>query len=235
MEFRNYLLSALAKTDLLALLPSLSEISLERGKVLLEPGDPIHHVIFPSTVVISVVTLMEDGAGVESATVGPESVVALLPALASQSSRSRMFVQIAGSAMRLPAAVLRQRAAESPPLMTLLLRHVAATNFQAEQSVACNALHDAPSRLARWLLMTQDRTGGQTLPLTQDYMAIMTGVQRTTISALANQLRNAGLIKFSRGNIEITDRAGLEAYACECYHLVRDEFDGLGFGRRLFR
>ena len=107
------------------------------------------------------------------------------------------------------------------------MRHSASINFQAEQGVACNVLHDAPARLARWLLMTQDRTGNRVLPLTQEYMSVMTGVQRTTISAVANHLRSAGLIRFSRGNVEILDRAGLEAAACECYQAVRGEFDGL--------
>ncbi len=227
MEFRNSLLAALAAVDLAALLPALTETSIERGQDLFLPGDLATHVFFPSTCVLSVVTHMSSGQNVESSTVGPETASPLLAALAGQPVKARVFAQIGGGAIRIPTSVLRARAAENPALMTLLLRHAAAIGFQAEQGVACNVLHDAPQRLARWILMTQDRTGGKSLPLTQDYMAVMTGVQRTTISVVANQLRAAGLIRYSRGNLEVIDRAGLEAYACECYRAIREEFDSL--------
>lgn len=171
---------------------------------------------------------MENGQNVESSTIGPETATPLLAALAGQPVRARIFAQIGGGAIRIPASMLRAQALASPGLMTLLLRHAGAIGFQAEQGVACNVLHGAPQRLARWILMTQDRTGSRSLPLTQDYMAVMTGVQRTTISMVANQLRAAGLIRYSRGNLEVLDRAGLEAYACECYRAIREEFDGLG-------
>lgn len=227
MEFRNYLLSALGEADRQAILPALVEISLERGQVLFEPGEAVQQVYFPSSAVLSIATVMADGDAVESSTIGHESGSPLLWALAAQPSKARIFAQIGGSAVRAPAAVLRARAAESPALMNLLIRHAASLAFQSEQGVACNILHGAAPRLARWLLMTQDRTGSRTLPLTQEYLSVMTGVQRTTISALANQLRSAGLIRFSRGNIEILDRPGLEGAACECYRAIRDEFDGM--------
>lgn len=227
MEFRNSLLAALPKADLSALLPAFTETSLERGADLFMPGDQPLQVFFPSNCVLSVATHMENGQAVESSTVGPETATPLLAALSGHSVKARIFAQIGGGAIRLPATALRARAAESPALMTLLLRHASAIGFQAEQGVACNVLHDAPQRLARWLLMTQDRTGSRVLPLTQDYMAVMTGVQRTTISAVATQLRSAGLIRYSRGNLEVVDRAGLEAYACECYGAIREEFDSL--------
>jgi CRP-like cAMP-binding protein len=231
VEFRNSLLAALADADRAVLLPALTETSIERGQDLFSPDDPATHVFFPSTCVLSVVTHMASGQNVESSTVGPETATPLLAALAGQRVKARIFAQIGGGAIRIPASVLRGRAAENPALMTLLLRHAAAIGFQAEQGVACNVLHDAPQRLARWILMTQDRTGGRALPLTQDYMAVMTGVQRTTISVVATQLRDAGLIRYSRGNLEVIDRAGLEAYACECYRAIREEFDGLRNGQ----
>lgn len=227
MEFRNYLLGALTRIDREELLPSLSEITLERGQVLFEPGQAVEQVYFPSSTVLSIITVMKNGTGVESSTVGHETAAPLLAALARQPAKGRIFAQIGGAAIKLSAAVLRARVLASPALFALLLRHAGAINFQAEQGVACNALHPAPTRLARWILMTQDRTGGRSLPLTQDYMAIMTGVQRTTISAVANQLRNEGLIQFSRGNLEVLDRPALEARACECYRAIRDEFDAL--------
>jgi CRP-like cAMP-binding protein len=227
VEFRNFLLSALPQPDLISLLPFLTETSLERGQVLFEPGDAVQQVFFPSSAVISVVTRMTNGDGVESSTVGHETAAPLLSALADLPARARYFAQIGGGAMKLPAAALRARVTQSAGLSALLLRHAATISFQAEQGVACNALHHAPSRLARWILMTQDRTGARSLPLTQDYMAIMTGVQRTTISAVANHLRSAGLIRYSRGNLEVVDREGLEAHACECYGAIRNEFDAL--------
>jgi CRP-like cAMP-binding protein len=227
VEFRNSLLSALTKSDREAVLPAMTEWPLERGRVLFEPGQRVEQVFFPSSAVISVVTIMGNGQGVESSTVGHESAVPLLSALSGQPIRARIFAQIGGGGIMVPAGVLRERAVQSPSMMSLLLSHVGAISFQAEQGLACNALHDAPTRLARWILMTQDRTGSGVLPLTQDYMAIMTGVQRTTISAVANQLRSEGLIRYSRGNLEVTDRAGLEARACECYNAIRDEFDSL--------
>ena len=227
VEFRNYLLKALSAVDRQAFLPHLAEISLERSQVLFEPGDTVEQVFFPSNAVLSIVTVMSDGHAVESSTVGHESAAPLLWALSNVPSKSRVFAQIGGAAMRMPAAVLREKAGESPVLTAMLHRHAASLAFQSEQGVACNILHAAPARLARWLLMTQDRTGNRSLPLTQEYMSVMTGVQRTTISAVANQLRSAGLIQFSRGNVEIQDRPGLEAFACECYRVIRTEFDGL--------
>ncbi|HEY0436420.1 MAG TPA: Crp/Fnr family transcriptional regulator [Phenylobacterium sp.] len=236
MEFRNHLLSAFEDGDIQALLPSLAEVTLDRGQVLFEPGDPPENVFFPSNAIVSVVTVMEDGSAVETSTIGRESGTPLLNALAGEPSRTRVFAQIPGAAIRMPGRALRARAAASPALSALLMRHAASITFQAEQGVACNILHEASARLARWLLMTQDRTGSRSLPLTQEYMAVMTGVQRTTISAVANQLRAAGLIRYSRGNIDITDRKGLEAAACECYRAVRAAFDDIeaasGGGRR---
>jgi CRP-like cAMP-binding protein len=227
VEFRNHLLAALPGPDLHTLLSSFVETPLARGEVLLEPGDEARWVYFPSSAVLSVVTPMLDGAAVETSSVGFESAAPLLAVMANRPTKVRVFAQIGGAAIRVSAQSLRHQADTSPPLRALLLRHADAIGFQAEQGVACNALHHAPARLARWLLMTQDRTGNGTLPLTQEYLAIMTGVQRTTISALANDLRSAGLIRFSRGNVEIVDRDGLERVACECYAVVREEFRSL--------
>jgi CRP-like cAMP-binding protein len=227
VKFRNYLLSALGPADLAALLPALSEVSIPRGQVFFEPGSQVDEVIFPSNAVMSVVTVMRDGQAIESSTIGRESATPLLWALGNQPSKGRIFAQIGGAAIKLRAEALRARVAESPELMALMLRHAGSITFQAEQGVACNVLHDAAARLARWLLMTHDRTGHASLPLTQEYMGVMTGVQRTTISVVANQLRAAGLIRFSRGTVDILDRQGLEARACECYVAVRSEFDSL--------
>jgi CRP-like cAMP-binding protein len=227
VKFRNNLLAALEPADLAELMPEFSEASLGRGQVLFEPDDMPASVYFPGTAVLSVVTLMRNGTAVESATIGHESASPLMAALADRPTKNRIFAQIGGSAIQLPAKALRNRASSSTKFMSLLLRHSVSTSFQAEQGIACNVLHNASARLARWLLMTEDRTGGRYMPLTQDYMAIMTGVQRTTISSVAAEMKAAGLIRYTRGNVEIVNRSGLEARACECYAAIRDDFDTL--------
>jgi len=227
VEFRNFLLSALSPDDLDALAPGLKQISLKRGDVLCDYGNIPEKVIFPNTAVLSIVTVMSDGSAVESSTIGHESATPLLWALSREPNKGRVFTQVGGTAYTLSALKLRKQALQSPELMALLLRHIASISFQAEQGVACNVLHSARARLARWILMTQDRVGQHALPLSQEYMAVMLGVQRTTITLVAGQLRDAGLIQFARGVLEVTDRDGLESVACECYQEVRQEFDAL--------
>jgi CRP-like cAMP-binding protein len=225
--FRNYLLRALAADDLAAISPSMRELSLPTAQVLYAAGDPVDVIHFPSTAVLSIVTCMRDGRSVETATVGFESAVGLLPALAQQPAPSSIFAQIGGSAIGIPAAVLRNRVSVSPTLMMLVLRFAQSNASQAEQSVACNALHNVAARLARWLLITDDRVGNHLVPLTQEYLAIMVGVQRTTVSAAAAELKTAELIRYVRGRIEIIDRAGLERRACECYAVNHEAFTRL--------
>jgi CRP-like cAMP-binding protein len=217
MEFRNTLLSALGAADLAALFPVMKEGALASGQVLCEPGQAMDRVYFPSSAVISVVTVMQDGRDVETASIGHEGVAGLLSALTGISPATRMYVQMPGSAISLPAAALRDRVGESPALMKLSLRCAQATNMQTEQSVACNALHHLSARLARWLLICQDRVDSPIMILTQDYMGVMAGALRSSISIAASEFKRAGLIRYSRGLVEILDRAGLEDRACECY------------------
>ena len=208
-------------------MPQLREVSLSRGQSLFEPGDNADLIYFPSSACISVVEVMQDGKVFETATIGRESAAGLLDAMARTAAVTRTFVQIAGSATTLPSAALRARLTESPSLSQLCFRHLRATTRQAEVAVACNLAHDAHARLARWLLMTEDRTGSATFPLTQDYMAVMTGVQRTTVSVMAASLKKAGFIDYRRGNMVIVDQEGLKAQACECYGLMEAEFAAL--------
>lgn len=230
VEFRNFLLSSLGAADLQALMPSLSEVSLNQGQVLFEVGAPVECVYFPSSAVISVVTVMGDGRSVESSTIGRESGVGLLNAVSRQPMGSRVFAQIGGSALRMPAAAVRRRVVEAPEFSLLMLRHVHAALIQAEQFIACNALHNAEQRLARWLMMTADRTGTPSFALTQEYMAVMTGVQRTTVSALAAAFKDRGLIRYSRGHVEILDAGGLSEVACECAGVAHRQFTDLRNG-----
>lgn len=221
MIFRNRLLSALSEVDVAALIPHMVEVTWGPGELLYEVAGPVLEAHFPSSAGLSVVSVMSDGICVECATVGSESAVGLLPALSGGVSSNRTFVQLAGSGISILAVALRRRAAESADFVDLLLRFAQVVIAQEEQSVACNALHGPESRLARWLLQTQDRLNTRVMPLTQEYLAIMLGVQRTTVSAAASQLRDEGLIRYSRGQLEILDRSGLERRSCECYEAVR--------------
>jgi CRP-like cAMP-binding protein len=170
---------------------------------------------------------MSDGKAVESATIGRESCAGLLDAVAEQPSQARIFVQIGGSATKIPAAAYRARFLQSPALIKLSLRHARASAIQAEQGVACNIAHGVEARLARWLLMTQDRVGQASFPLTQEYMAIMTGVQRSTVSVMAAQFKKQGLVDYTRGQLKILDRKALVGRSCECYGVIAEQFRGL--------
>ena len=208
-------------------MPDLCEVSLSQAEVLFDVGDMADHVYFPSSAVISIVTVMEDGRSAESHTIGRESGVGLVNAASRMAVQSRVFAQIGGGALRLPASSLRRRLASSPTMLEHLMRHVHATLLQAQQFTACNVLHSADQRLARWLLMTADRTGSASFPLTQEYMAIMTGVQRSTVSVIAGTLKKAGVIDYVRGQVVVRDREALIRHACECYGVVSEEFQAL--------
>lgn len=224
---RNWVLRALKSADLAALQGDLIEVVLASGDVLYEPDYPVDWVYFPNTAVLSVVTVMADGRAVESDTVGCESVVGVMAALGASIATNRTFTQIPGSAMRLSASKLRQRADNSAELRRLLVRHSQANLAQAHQSVACNALHGVSQRLCRWLLMSQDRTSNDAVELTQQFLATMVGVQRTTITEALRELKAANLIRQGRGQIHILDRAGMEARSCECYEAVQSNLERL--------
>lgn len=227
MEYRNFLLAALRPEDAAVLTPRLKEVTLTVGQVLAEPDDVVETLYFPSSSCLSVVAVMSDGKAIETTTVGRETATPLLDVLTQRRAALRTFVQVAGSAIVIPAATFRARLDESPALRRLVLLHVRATARQLETSVACNLAHTADGRLARWLLMTQDRVGADVFPLTQDYMAIMTGVQRSTVSLLAGALKRDAVIDYVRGSVRVVDRDQLIARACECYSTVESEFESL--------
>ncbi len=204
----------------------LSEVSLQRGEIVFPEGGEVPFVYFPSSAVLSVVTVMRDGRYIESNTIGREGGAGLLDAAGNAPSYHRVFAQIPGSAFRLPAEAFRRQLEVSTAFAQLLFRHALADAAQTQQFVACNVLHNAEQRLARWLLMTADRTGTRAFALTQEYMAVMTGVQRTTISAMASDFKERGLIRYSRGAMEIIDLPGLKDVACECAGVAHDLFMG---------
>jgi CRP-like cAMP-binding protein len=220
MAWDNHFLDTLDPADLRALRPHLSPINLVRNEVLDEAMRPVRFVYFPVQSILSVVTVMRDGAQVESRTIGRESAYGLLNVLGSPVSFEQMLVQIGGEAWRAPLAPLREAALASPSLVQAIVHHAQATIVQASQTTACNSLHPAEQRLCRWLLMTQDRLGADVLPLTQEHLSIMLGVQRTTVTALAGQLQARGAIAYARGRITVLERETLEAGACECYGAI---------------
>jgi CRP-like cAMP-binding protein len=217
MQFRNAILSAMDPADLAVLFPDLKEVALFGGESLSEPGSLSPWVYFPSNSAISIVTVMIDGREVETTSIGYCSAAGLLPALTGVAPSSRMFVQIGGGAITLPAEKLNARAVQSPTLMALILRSAQALSAQAERSAACYALHHLSARLARWLLICEDRVDRPQMELTQDHMGVMAGALRSSISLAASEFKEMGLIRYSRGHLEIIDRAGLERCACECY------------------
>ncbi|HEX3917440.1 MAG TPA: Crp/Fnr family transcriptional regulator [Caulobacteraceae bacterium] len=220
----NHFLDSLRSETLALFRAYLVEVHLERGQVLIAPGAELDFVCLPVTATLCVVTTMEDGGDVEACTIGHESAYGLLNALGSSIALDRVVAQIPGRAIKMPAFRLRAAAAISPGITSLVIRHAQANTAQIQQSVACNALHRVEARLCRWLLMTHDRTQSASLPLTQEFLGSMLGVQRTTVSGIAAALQRAGLIRYARGNIEILNRAGLEASACECYRAVGERY-----------
>lgn len=223
MQLRNRVLSRLTSSELTTVFPLLSDVWLNAGQTLYASGDEVTAVYFPSDAVLSIDVVMLDGRAVEAATIGNESVVGVVSALACVPTRARTFALLGGGAYRLPAAALRSLVAESPALLKLLLAHVQCDIAQSEQSVACNALHSVSERLARCLLLMQDRVGSPIIALTHEYLSIMLGVQRTTVTAAAQALKASGTVAYARGRIEVLDRAGLEHISCECYRATRGE------------
>ena len=192
---------------------------------LYDVGDPITHVYFPIQGVVSIVKDLEDGNIVEVSTVGCEGFVSINVLLGSFTATSRTLVQIPGAGFRMKARAFSELLDEAPKLREVGMRYTLALMNQIAQSAACNRMHDVDARCARWLLMTHDRVGADSFPLTQEFLAQMLGVHRPTVSLTAQMLQRAGLISYVRGIITITDRAGLEAASCDCYAAIRREYD----------
>jgi CRP-like cAMP-binding protein len=217
MRRENLFLTSLSARDRAALEPSLNLVELERNDMLAVQGKALTHATLPCGCIVSVVTLMQDGRSVESRTVGVEGGFGLLHALGSRLSYEQVTVQVAGPAYRISLDAVAEAARHSPDLVKAIVTHAQASLVQSAQQCACNALHGVDGRLCRWLLLTQDRLGDDVLPLTQEHLSIMLGVQRTTVTAAALALQNRGLIAYSRGKIRVLNRAGLIRGACECY------------------
>jgi CRP-like cAMP-binding protein len=226
-EVQNNLLAALPPDDQALLAAHMAHVDLERGRLLYDPGDPVEQVYFPHDGVISLMTLMENGAAIESATIGPEGALGLMAAVAPRQSLSRAIVQTPLRAARISADRLHEAWDKSPALRDLVDRHTEALYGHAIQSVACNALHSVEARFCRWLLTCHDRISSDTVALTQEFLADMLGVQRTTVTAVARSLQEKGAIRYRRGVVDIVDRAALQQMACECYGVIRRNYERL--------
>ncbi|THD72149.1 Crp/Fnr family transcriptional regulator [Phenylobacterium sp.] len=226
-QVHNKLLASLAPDEYGLLAPHLAQIDLERGRLLYDPGDRVDVVYFPHDGVISLMTLMENGAAIESTTIGCEGALGLMAAVSPRQSLSRAIVQTPTRAARISAAQLHEAWEKSPRIRDLVDRHSEALYGHAIQSVACNALHSVEARFCRWLLTCHDRISNDTVALTQEFLADMLGVQRTTVTAVARALQANGAIRYRRGVVDIIDRSVLEQLACECYGVIRRNYERL--------
>jgi CRP-like cAMP-binding protein len=224
----NRILDALPPKEYKRLLPVLSPVSFELKHLLLEPGKAIDTVYFPVSAVVSLLTTMDDGSAVEVATLGNEGIVGVPVFLGAQAMGARDFyqVQVPGHALAMDTAAFLDSTGRDP-LRGLVQRYAQALFSQITQQVACNGLHSVEERCSRWMLLTHDRVGSNEFPLTQEFLAQMLGVRRASVTVAAGILQKAGFIRYSRGRVAIVDRDGLENSSCECYRIIRTEFDRL--------
>jgi len=225
-KLKNRVLAGLPDKEYQRLLPHLEPFKFDHGKVLYEIDAPIDYCYFPIEAVVSLVTQMEDGKIVEVALVGNEGMTGMALMLGQQTSAERAIVQIPNGGMRANAEVILKEFNLGLGLHHILLRYLNSLLRQVAQTAACNASHTIEERLSRWLLMCHDRVERDQINLTQEFIAEMLGTRRATVNVGAINLQSAGLIKYNRGRIQITDRDGLEGFSCECYKAVRSATDG---------
>jgi CRP-like cAMP-binding protein len=224
---QNKLLAKIPRKELEPLLPHLHEVELPFAKVLSEIDENIQHAYFITTGVVSMVNEPDDGDIVEFATIGNEGMAGFPIVMGTPSIPSRVLVQVAGAGLRISASDLLACLRETPTLHRLLMRYVMAVLNQIAQGTSCNRLHQVQERCARWLLHTHDRVEGDSFSLTHEFMSQMLGVHRPTVTIAARMLQQAGLIRYTRGKIEVIDRPGLEAASCNCYRLIADQYERL--------
>lgn len=224
---KNHLLQALPPADLQRWLPLLEAVEMPLGDVLYESGRTLSHVYFPTTAIVSLLYVMENGASAEIAVVGHEGVVGISLFMGGESTPSRAVVQSAGQGLRLKAHLIKQEFEHAGPAMHLLLRYTQALITQMAQTAVCNRHHSLDQQLCRWLLLSLDRLQGSELVMTQELIANMLGVRREGVTEAALKLQKLGLIRYSRGHITVLDRPGLERRTCECYAVVKKEYDRL--------
>jgi CRP-like cAMP-binding protein len=223
----NRLLSALPASIKERWFPHLEPVQLSLGEVVYESGATLSHVYFPTSAIISLLYVMENGESAEIAVVGYEGIVGVSMFMGGKSTPSRAVVQSAGESLRLKAAMMETEFKQTAPVLHLLLRYTQALITQMSQTAVCNRHHSLDQQLCRWLLLSLDRLRGNELVMTQELIANMLGVRREGVTEAALKLQNAGLIRYARGHITVLDRAGLEKRTCECYAVVKTEYDRL--------
>jgi CRP-like cAMP-binding protein len=219
----NKLLTSLPRDHFDRLLPNLSTVSLQQGAVLYEAGDEVDQVYFPHYGMLSLLAVLRDGKAIETATVGSEGVVGAMAGLGLYKSLVRVVVQMPVSVSKIAATHFRTAAASSDSIRNLCIRYNEVLLSQARVTAACNALHPIEARFCRWLLQSADRSASDTVALTQEFLAEMLGVRRTSVTEVARRVQNAGVITYSRGVIKILDRAALMRMSCECYETLLDQ------------
>jgi CRP-like cAMP-binding protein len=226
----NRLIAALTERDRQRWLPQLEPVELRLGQALYESGDTLSHVYFPTTAIVSLLYVMESGASAEIAVVGNEGLVGISVFMGGESTTSRAVVQSAGHAYRLASHQIKDEVKRAP-VLHLLLRYTQALITQMSQTAVCNRLHTLDQQLCRWLLLSLDRLQGNELVMTQELIANMLGVRRQGVTEAAHKLQEVDLIRYTRGRIAVLDRKGLEKRTCECYAVVKNEYDRLLSGK----
>lgn len=227
VALRNRLLAALPGAHIARWLAQLEFVDMPLGKVLYEPGSRMNHVYFPTTSIVSLLYVLESGASAEIAVVGNDGVVGIALFMGGESTPSRAVVQGAGKGLRLPASVMIEEFNRAGPVMHLFLRYTQALITQMAQTAVCNRHHSLDQQLCRWLLLSLDRLDSDELVMTQELIANMLGVRREGVTEAAGALQQDGLIQYRRGHIRVLDRKGLERRTCECYAVVKTEYDRL--------
>ncbi len=221
----NDLLDRLPDDEYDRLEPMLQRVSLSLKQIVHQFDADVTHVHFPTTALVSLLTVLEEDDPVESSTVGKEGFVGLAASLGVAASPQRAMCQMGGDSLRLPLRSFLEAMGRGPGLTRLIHRYIVFSLRNHSQAIACNAMHTAEARASRWLLMVHDQVGRDEFPMTQEFLAFMLGVRRQTVTVIAGALQNAGLISFRRGLIAVRDREGLEDAACECYTAIRGYYD----------
>jgi CRP-like cAMP-binding protein len=224
---QNHLLAELPEAQRQRWWPQLEYFDMPLGRVMYEAGGLLTHVYFPTTAIVSLLYVMENGASGEIAVVGNEGIVGISHFMGGDSTPSRAVVQSAGHGFRLSAKVMKEEFDKTGPVLHRLLRYTQALSTQMSQTAVCNRHHSLDQQLCRWLLLSLDRLPGNELAMTQELIANMLGVGREGVTEGALKLQNAGLIRYARGHITVVDRRGLERRSCECYAVVKKEYDRL--------
>jgi len=224
---KNHLLAALPDVEWKRWSAALERIEMPLGAVLYEPGIALDYVYFPLTSIVSLLYVMENGASAEIAVVGNEGIVGVSLFMGGESTPSRAVVQSGGTGCRLESQLMKDEFNKGGPVLHLLLRYTQALITQMAQTAVCNRHHSLDQQLCRWLLLSLDRLQGAELVMTQELIANMLGVRREGVTEGALKLQNAGLIRYARGHITVLDRSGLEKRTCECYAVVKREYDRL--------